>query len=301
MFERVLTATDMLDFCNPVVVTALEIAKQNQGKLFVMHVLEPSYFHECGPLESVKDFKTGKETAASQEYKEAVKQALDEKCAGALKPYGNYQIDIYYGKPSVEIRRWASKIDADLIVLGPHAGKVEEEKELIGLPIGNTVEDVIMHVTSPVMIVNRPIPKERLNFKKIMVCIDFSKSCKHSFEFALKLAQRFGSKLFIFHMSATLPSGRHPGEITASKEKLREFCKIPEGIEHEYSIWEGTLPYSEILKYAREKDVDLIVMGSHTKEKGERFYVGSAVEQVSAECFCPVTVVTHPEALLKMH
>lgn len=295
MFERVLTATDMLDFCNPVVSTALEIAKQKQGKLFVMHVLEPSYFHECGPLESVKDFKTGKETAASKEYKESVKQALDEKCAGALKPYGNYQINISYGKPSVEIRRWASKIDADLIVLGPHAGKIEEEKELIGLPIGNTVEDIIMHVTSPVMIVNRPIPKERLNFKKILISIDFSKSCKYACRFATKLAQLYGSKLFFFHLSRDTQK-----EITSLKEKMKDFCDIPEGIDNELISWGGTLPYSEILKFARERDVDLIIMGSHTKEKGERLYVGSAVEHVSAETSCPVIVVTHPEALLKM-
>lgn len=293
MFEKVLTTTDMLDACDAAVVAALEITKQNQGRLFVMHVLEPSYFHECGPLESVKDFKTGKETAASQEYRKTVKEELDKKCAGALKPYGNYEINIAYGKPSIEIRRWARKIGANLIVLGPHAGK-EEEKELIGLPIGNTVEDVIMHVTSPVMIVNRLIPKEKLNFKKIMVCVDFSKSCKYACEFAIKLARRFSSKLYLFHMLATPETER---EI---KEKLVEFCKMPEGVEHEYSIWEGKLPHSGILKYESEKSVDLIVMGSHTREKGERWYVGSAVEQVSAKSFCPVSVVTHPDALLKM-
>jgi len=293
MFEKVLTTTDMLDACDAVVVTALEIAKQNQGRLFIIHVVEPSYFNECGPLESVKDFKTGKEIAFSQEYQEAVKAELDKKCAGALKPYGNYEINIAYGKPSIEIRRWARKIGANLIVLGPHAGKAEE-KELIGLPIGNTVEDVIMHVTSPVIIVNRLIPKEKLNFKKIMVCVDFSKSCKYAYEFAIKLAKRLGSKLYIFHMLATPETER---EI---KEKLVEFCKMPEGIEHEYSIWEGKLPQSGILKYESEKGVGLIVMGSHTREKGERWYVGSAVEQVSAKSFCPVAVVTHPDALLKM-
>ena len=181
-----------------------------------------------------------------------------------------------------------------MIVLGPHAGKAEEEEGLIGLPIGNTVEDVIMHVTTPVMIVNRFIPKEKLNFKKIMVCVDFSKSCKYACEFAIKLAKRLGSKLYIFHMLATPETER---EI---KEKLVEFCKMPEGIEHEYSIWEGKLPHSGILKYANEKGVDLIVMGSHTREKGERWYVGSAVEQVSAKSFCPVAVVTHPDAFLKM-
>ena len=198
MFERVLTATDMLDACDAAVVTALEIAKQNQGRLFVMHVLEPSYFHECGPRESVKDSRTGKEIAASPEYYDTIKEELDKKCAGVLKPYGNYEINIAYGKPSIEIRRWARKIEADLIVLGPHAGKAEEEEELIGLPIGNTVEDVIMHVTTPVMIVNRFIPKERLNFKKIMVCVDFSKSCEYASQFATKLAGKFNSKLYLF-------------------------------------------------------------------------------------------------------
>jgi len=293
MFGRVLTATDMLKACDVVVVNALEIAKQNQGKLFVMHVLEPSYFYECGgSLESVKDFRTGEETAASQEYKELVKTELDQKCEGALKTYGNYDIKIAYGKPSIEIRRWARKLGADLIVLGPHARK-EEERELIGLPIGNTVEDVIMHVTTPVMIVNRLIPKKRLNFKKVIVGVDFSKSCKYAFQFATKLAGRFSSKLYLFHMSATAET---EGEI---KEKLVKFCKMPEGIKHEYSIWEGMQPHSGILKYANEKDIDLIVMGSHTRETGERWYVGSAVEQVSAKSFCPVVVVTHPDAVLK--
>jgi len=293
MFEKVLTATDMLDACDAAVVGALEIAKQNQGKLFVLHVLEPSYFHECGPVETVRDFKTGEETSATKEYKETVKEALDKKCAGALKPYGKYQIDIAYGRPSIEIRRWARKFNADLIVLGPHAGRAEEG--LIGTIIGNTVEDVIMHSTSPVIIINRLIPKEKLNFKKIMVCVDFSKSCKHACEFAAKLAQKYSSKLLLFHMSSR---GGSEKEIA---EKIRKFCVMPEGLEHEYGIWQGTEPYLEILKYAREKDADLIVMGSHTKETVERPYVGSAVENVSGQSVCPVIIVTHPDALFKLH
>ncbi len=291
MFERVLTGTDMFEACDPAVITALEIAKRNKGKLFVLHVLEPSYFHECGPLESVKHFKTGEETVASQEYKEAVKDELDKKCEGALKPYGNYQIDIVYGRPSVEIRRWARKFGADLIVLGRYAGRPEEENELIGNPIGNTAEDVIMNTTTPVMIAGHLMPRERLNFKSIMACIDFSKSCKHACEFAAKLAEKLGSRLFLFHVSAS-PA--------ASEATLKEFCRIPEGVAHEFSIWKGSEPYSDILKYAHEKDVDLIVMGSGTKERSEKAHVGSSVEQVSAESSCPVVVITHPDAVLKI-
>jgi nucleotide-binding universal stress UspA family protein len=283
----------MLTACDAAVIAALEIAQQNKGKLFVMHVLEPSYFHECGPMESVKDFKTGKETPATQEYKDMVKQELDKKCEGALKPYGNYQIHIVYGKPSIEIRRWSNKVGADLIVLGPHAGPAEDEDELIGMPIGNTVEDVLLHTTAPVMIINRLIPKEKLNFKKILVSVDFSKSCKYACQFAAKLAERYGSKLFFFHMSS--------GKGTKSpKEKMKKFCVMPKGLEHEVAHWGGTLPHEEILKYASEMDADLIVMGSRTKEADKRMYVGSAVEHVSSKSSCPVAVVTHPDALAKM-
>jgi nucleotide-binding universal stress UspA family protein len=296
MFERVLTATDMFEACDAAVVTALEIAKKDQGRLFVLHVLEPSYFHECGPLEAIKDFKTGKETTATQEYKERVKQELDNKCGGALKPYGNYQIDIVYGRPGIEIRRWARKIGANVIVLGPHAGKIEEERELIGAVIGDTVEDVIVHATYPTMVVNRIIAKEKLNFKKIMVCIDFSESCKYAVEFAIKLAGKCNSRLQIFHMLSVSQSVSNGPEadIVSLNKKLRDYCKIPDEIKNEYSIWKGSQPYLEILKYSHEQDIDLIVMGSHTTAEDKRLYVGSTVEEVTAQCLCPVAVVAHP-------
>lgn len=86
MYDRILTTTDMLYACDARVVRPLEIAKQNQGKLFVMHVVEPSYFTECSLLESVKDFKTGKEIAFTQEYQGTVKAELDKKCAGLSNP-----------------------------------------------------------------------------------------------------------------------------------------------------------------------------------------------------------------------
>jgi len=296
MFKRVLTATDVLEACDAVLINALEIAKKNQAKLSVLHVLEPSYFHECGPLESVRHFKTGEDTATSQEYRKAVREELDKKCEGALKSYAHYQIDLSYGKPSIEIRRWARKFGADLIVVGPHAGRVEEEKELIGLPIGNTVADVILNTTTPVMIVGRIIPPEKLNFKKIIVCVDFSISCKHASDFAVKLAEQYGSELFFFHMA-----NQTGPESTAARETIIDFCKVPEGINTQYDIWGGTEPSLSILDYARQKDADLIVMGSHSKERQERPYVGSAVEQVSADRTFPVIVVTHPDALMKIH
>ncbi|HEC67813.1 MAG TPA: universal stress protein, partial [Candidatus Desulfofervidus auxilii] len=40
MFKKVLTATDLLEACDAPVITALEIAKQSNAKLLILHVLE---------------------------------------------------------------------------------------------------------------------------------------------------------------------------------------------------------------------------------------------------------------------
>nr|NJM01776.1 universal stress protein [Desulfobacula sp.] len=65
-----------------------------------------------------------------------------------------------------------------------------------------------------------------------------------------------------------------------------------EGIEN-YSIevWEGS-PYIEIVKYAREKYADLIIMAQDSKNPGtETDELGSTVKQVILRAGCPVLCV----------
>ena len=57
---------------------------------------------------------------------------------------------------------------------------------------------------------------------------------------------------------------------------------------YEIEIWEG-IPYVEILKFAREKQGDLIVMAHHTRDiDPEEAQLGSTVEQVVLRAACPV-------------
>jgi len=56
------------------------------------------------------------------------------------------------------------------------------------------------------------------------------------------------------------------------------------------------VPYIEILKYAREKMGDLIVMAHHTREiDPEEAVLGTTVEQVVLRSACPVASVNHPD------
>jgi nucleotide-binding universal stress UspA family protein len=65
-------------------------------------------------------------------------------------------------------------------------------------------------------------------------------------------------------------------------------------------VWEGTVPYLGIMNYALEKDVDLIVMGSHSSASRGKWCIGSTVHEVSARADCPVAVVTHPQDVMKI-
>jgi nucleotide-binding universal stress UspA family protein len=287
------------------VLTAAEIAQQDDAKLYILHVLESAYSGKYRHF--VKHFETGKEIVSGAEYEEAVKEKLDKTYGEALKPFRNYQIKVTAGFPWEQILKWARRTGADLIVLGPHSGRAEAKGVArTSGTIGSTLQGVIMHERCPVMIINRPILKDRIAFDNVMVCIDFSESCKYLLQLAIKVAQKHASKLFIFHMfivpaSPIYPQGELELEVYGLEQELKTLCKnIPHGIEYEYKVWQGTLPHLGILQYARDKDVDIIAMGSHTKEKGEKWYVGSAVEQVSSRAVCPVAVVTDPKALWKM-
>jgi len=303
MFNKVLAATDMLKRCDPAVQAALEIAKQNNGEFYILHVIDDSSktVRRVGQGD-----KAEPEIIGDTDYNELIKKDIESKWTGDYKPCSKYEIKIATGLPWEEIVKWARKKRSDLIVLGPHDEKDKQESAAgpIKKAIGSTIEGVVMREPSPVMIVNRLMPGEKLDFKKVIVSVDFSRSCSYALKFAIKLAQERRSNLFIFHMLPIPPSTEfsqadYQRDLRIAEQKLETVCKeIPDGINFEYQVRGGAIPHLEILEYAKKIAADLIVMGSHTKERNGKWYVGSAVERVSCRSLCPVVVVSDPEVLL---
>jgi nucleotide-binding universal stress UspA family protein len=301
MYKKLLVATDELTACDAPVVVAAQLAGQYKAKLLILHALESPYSAHTRHI--VKHFKTGEEILGSSEYVDLVRQELTKACGEALQTYGDYEVKVTPGVPWEEILRWARSEKVDLVIVGPHSRRADEKGVVrVRGAIGSTAEGVVLHERYPVMIVNRVVPAEKLQFRQIMVCVDFSKTSGSALKFAALTAKEHNSKLVVFHMvpvpgSRTYPQEELERDIARLKEKLQGFAgDTLEAVEHEWVVWEGTSPRVEILKCARERDIELIVMGSHEKEKEDRWYVGSAVEQVSSRSICPVVVVTKPKA-----
>jgi len=302
MFDKILVATDSPTVVDGAGFTAVEMAAQNAAELYVLHVLESSYSGKYRQF--VRHFQTGEEIVADRAYEEFVKKELERAYADILGWVGHYTIRVTAGTPWQEILRWAREEQVELIVLGPHSKRAQQEGFERGTDaIGSTVEGVVSRERCPVMIVNDPARREQLRFKRILATVDFSNSCKYALRFAIDLAETTGARLLVFHVAPVPPEplpekADHQKKIDALAAKLRALAKdIPKGLKAEFTVREGALPYLEILKYAAEQGVDLIVMGSHTKKDGERPYVGSAVVQVSCQALRPVVVVNALKAM----
>jgi nucleotide-binding universal stress UspA family protein len=304
MFKRLVAAAELVDLCAAPVLAALKIAGQSNAQLSILHVLESE---TTSNRHVVKDFQTGERIAASAEYKETVKREISKRCADLLESDVAYKIEVVTGFPWKEILKLAKKEKSDLILMGPHTERAKELGVIrVKGRIGSTVQGVVMHERCPVMIVNRAVPDGKLKFKSIVVGTDFSESCKNALLFAIRLAQWYDSKICLFNMAPVPPCPQYSQadydrDIKQLQKKLHEFSLvIPEEIEHDRYVWGGALPHVEILKCAGKKNADLIVMGSHTKEKAGKWYVGSAVERVSYRSTCPVVVITDPKVILVM-
>jgi len=54
-------------------------------------------------------------------------------------------------------------------------------------------------------------------------------------------------------------------------------------------------PFVEVVRYAREESIDLIVMGTHGRGAVGHLLLGSVAERVVRKAPCPVLTVRHPQ------
>ena len=152
-----------------------------------------------------------------------------------------------------------------------------------------------------------------LHLKKLLVPIDFSENSKKTLIYAVRLAQRNNSSLILFHVFEPPEFVRQlPQDYSyESHEEMRKQCDTAmrrsaetlgmlseavkgSNIQIETSQRLGT-PYEEIVKFAKEKEVDLIVIATHGYTGLKHFLLGSTAERVVRLAPCPVLVVRQEE------
>ena len=148
-----------------------------------------------------------------------------------------------------------------------------------------------------------------IDLHRILVPTDFSKFSQAALGYAVAFAEKFGSELHLLHVVQNLavmipdsvnvmpPVGPSIEQLTSAVQtaldRIIQENKL-EALKEQKAVREGT-PFYEIIQYAKEKDVDLIVMGTHGHSGLVHMLLGSVTEKVVRKSPCPVLTVRHPE------
>jgi nucleotide-binding universal stress UspA family protein len=144
-----------------------------------------------------------------------------------------------------------------------------------------------------------------IEIKKVLVPIDFSPHSEVALKYGCEFSLKFGAELHLLHVIEDLISEYQglasiPGDYRA---RIRD--EAERRLEAVLSDWKegkgvvrkthaGT-PFLEILRYAEDQSIDLIVMGTHGRGALAHVLMGSVAEKVVRHARCPVLTVRHPE------
>ena len=145
-----------------------------------------------------------------------------------------------------------------------------------------------------------------IKLNTILVPSDFSECSDAAVRYGLELARRFDARLHLLHViqdPVTQPwvaDGMPPLlddlEERQASATARLAASVPAADAGRVTVVTTiATPLYEILRYADEHAVDLIVMGTHGRSGVSHMLLGSIAERVVRRAPCPVLTVRHPE------
>jgi nucleotide-binding universal stress UspA family protein len=148
-----------------------------------------------------------------------------------------------------------------------------------------------------------------IDLHRILVPTDFSKFSEVALNYAVALAEKFVAELYLLHVVQDLalfipdavavvppvavPVDQFTTAARAALERVVEDHQLERFVVHR-EVREGT-PFYEIIRFARETEIDLIVMGTHGHTGLAHVLLGSVSEKVVRKAPCPVLTTRHPE------
>lgn len=138
-----------------------------------------------------------------------------------------------------------------------------------------------------------------INIKKILYATDFSPYSNQAYFHAVTLAEAHRASLTILYVYSPETSGTADGGAERGRDywrsQLEQIRPVNPDIPVHHVFLEGD-PAGEIIRYAGEACMNLIVMGTHGRTGLERLLMGSVAEKVMREAACSVLVVKLPRA-----
>ena len=265
---------------------AIDIARANQAKLSVLHVLVPDMLTRLTPDSSSATFDL-QEKRAQWGMRQIEGQLVDFR----------YETIIAHGDDVWSVVAAKQKeLGSDLIVLGTR-GRTGLNK----LVLGSLAERILRHSLVPIMTVGPHVaakPDRDGKFHRVLFATDLGPGSAAAAEYATALARRDQSELVLLH--ACKPSRKVKSDKFSELSVAEVLHRLHELVSHADTL--GSNPETlvefgdagtQILEVARRKKADLIVMGMRkvgSDLAATHLEIGTT-HNVVAHAPCPVLTV----------
>ena len=322
--KRIMCTVDFSDFTDEILGYSVALCKEFNAALLLVHIVTDvdTYLGQEGMTFDNVKLQQKNILNAKEHLGEMVEDLTID-----------HEIIVIEGNPSDEICRLATEKETDLVITATH-GKSGIKKLLLGSVTEKLIKALkcpllILNTKEHDF---KSLADYEMKLKKILVGCDFSPDSKLAFDYGLSLAQEYQAEIYLTHVikpteHVELKASDYiniiPGnfahwrsseyfemqeKVTAkNRERINELRKRLEGqlyymLPEECKNWctphtdvlTGE-PYKELVKFAKEQEVDMIVLGIRGHTLCEQLLVGSTTDRVIRHAPCPVLVVQQME------
>ncbi len=320
--KKIMCAIDFSDFSTHILAYGKLLAKEYGSKLFLCHIV-PESINVSGHLPSYFNYMGIETELIDNAHRELAKmvQDLDLEC----------EIMVCSGHPAYQIERLAHEQQIDMVIVATHSTS-GIKRFLIGSVTDRLVKvlNCPLLILQGGAQTSVSLFDKTVKLKKILVGCDFSEDSKLAFDYALSLAQEFQIQIHLAHVIRPAEQFRmyndldtnvqetysgvwdrlmypgidkqqrvkDPGESSSISDYLK--IQLMEMVSKESLNWctpvtsilEGQA-YKELINYANQEQIDMIVLGIRGHSFLEQFLVGSTTDRIISQAPCPVLAVRH--------
>lgn len=280
--RAVLAATDLTEASDPVLRAAAALCARTGATLHVLHAFD---FPPSPYMDAAADAISFPGRIARCE---ADVRAQVARTVPAGVRVAEPRVEIYAAHRA--IAEYARAVQAELVVIGPHARREME----IGF-LGGTADRVLRTLEVPCLVVRGAL---RMPPRHVLVPMDLSEWARAALDVAVAWAGagEDAGAVSVLHVAPRALTG--PGlpferaeVLPGWNEALDAARRAGAGVELREAVLWGDHPADEIVEFAGREAVDLVVMATHGYGAVKRALLGGTAQSVARRAPCPVLMV----------
>jgi nucleotide-binding universal stress UspA family protein len=268
-FRRILIATDFSDASRNALRYAAAITRNHGSRLYIVHIVSSVGYKMVGADAEIQ----AAELAARE-----LKELWNKLGGGDQSSAVELTLIVRRGEVCDQLEDLIQSEQIDLVVIGTH-GRTGLSKVVLG----SVAEDIFRNASCPVLTVGPSSdwdwPRREVGAEKaILFATDFGDASLKALPYAVSIANRSRSKLFLLHVAKLVTQTDQTPMFGSALERAEEECRESSvkrlkelirddlQIDHEIRVAFG-LPVDRILGEVASSAAGLIVLGLHRKSR----------------------------------